>query len=493
MPLEDAHVFLSQLLGTAHSKPAVHTLRSSQDTEGRRRVGVFVADQLVGHLSDDVDGGLLATVQACELNGAVARARGDLTASLDQPGRVTVRVSLADSEYLLCDPPAEAQTAGAPLSTPALDEAAAPEASSGWTDDYPEWPAPRPKPTTIAQPVVYVQTVTPALAPALAPAAPGPAALITEPLGPTGLATRTQAVRQAPQAGWLGSTVQSAQGAPGPTAAGGTATSAGAGTASGLAASAGAGTAATHQSPSWQDLAERASGPGAPDDAVVAAWSTSPPFAPRARPTVQALPASSSKSARTLILSALVVLVVAASAFMTWKVMFAPKTYTDETQGYSFSYPHGWDVLSNGSVPVGVSSLSGTSGPMNLAMAGHGLDSEHPNDVALVEVAWQNTTTAIGAPQLMAELETYYATAQAQGVLRVDEPLSVATLSGLDGFRVGLTLDVQGRSVTSTCYFLIDDAGFYVLLSASTPGLLSESQKAFDRFFDTFKPGDIKK
>jgi hypothetical protein len=99
--LASADMYLMRLLGAEAARRAVVYLRVTQDDVGAERVSVFVGSQQVGRLPATVDQGLTATVKACAAHGAVARARGTMTASWDQPGRVKVKVDLADPEHLL--------------------------------------------------------------------------------------------------------------------------------------------------------------------------------------------------------------------------------------------------------------------------------------------------------------------------------------------------------------------------------------------------------
>lgn len=233
-PFASTNTCLARLLGSEPAKRAVFYLRSMQDEQGRQRIAVFVGSQHVGYLPQETDEMVLTTIRACEIHGAVARARGSLTASWQQPGRVLVKVDLAEPEYLLSNSAqsaaAQVVTTGEPMDKPeepedsqdvylpavaeqagentadailssSLEDAAAlmdlPEGvqasparkmassdlessssdglSAGWTEDYPEWPPPKPKPTVTAQPPTPDQ---PTIAPQ--PAAPPPSTADTE-------------------------------------------------------------------------------------------------------------------------------------------------------------------------------------------------------------------------------------------------------------------------------------------------------------------------
>jgi hypothetical protein len=312
VPLEGADEFLISLLGEAPSTPAVPYLRSAKNVQGRECIGVFIGSQHVGYLSEDTDATLLATIQACELNGAVARARGNLIASWDCPGQVRVKVSLADSDHLFSAATSEtpSPSAVAPALAASLEDEAAfgvsPGAASpghsasaplpaGHTEDYPDWPPLKPKTSAATEP--------------LAPLASTPD---TEEAGtstPSTWMSGTSIPARSPQSGWLGSTGQSAQ----PSAS----TPMGTGGASALAEW----TAAPGQNSSSQGQAEHRTGSGSPEEDIVSAWTSSPP---RAQPVVPSKPASSSSGgSKTWILAALVVVVLLAAALLVWKLVFA--------------------------------------------------------------------------------------------------------------------------------------------------------------------------
>jgi hypothetical protein len=563
--LDGADPFLARLLGAAPSLPACPFLRTVQDPDGQQAVGVFIGSRHVGYLPRPVDEGLLATLQACEMNEAVARARGYLIASWDCPGKVKIRISLADAEHLLRRPEAEPEVqpvtvlesdmgertstnrATSTLSASIEDstafalssEAAGPSSpfehtpdfaqstftskdpagsalSAGWTGDYPDWPPPRSdsaastelstptgspvpaEPLAPVDPTLDDERAVPLSAPAgsfFAPAAPRQAPDVPQPepsaqQAPSDVSTeallstrsawvgREPGQTRTPQSGWLGSTtVKSPQG---PSTDAMDTDSVGTATPAGPVGPAGPG-----------GLVDAAAGPS-PDEEIVAAWTSTPPTPQPAATPTPIKPRAKSRGIKTWLFSALAVVLLLAVALVVWKFVFAPKTYADQDYGYSFSYPNRWDLVDDVSMQGAFGNLADSSGVLNLAMAGHGFDSNHPNDVALIEVARIEADTPIQASQLLVEMQTYYAQAQRSGILQVEEPVASATLAGLDGCRVKLTVPTNGYSLTGTCYFLTEGTGVYVLLAGATPGLWSESQKAFDAFFDTFKPGGTK-
>jgi hypothetical protein len=143
--VEGADHFLSIILGGTPAKPAVPTLRVVKDSEGDSLVALYVGSRHVGCLPRTVDRELLSTLQACDHYGAVTRARGKLIARWDAPGRVMVKVSLAEPGQLLTKPQdsppnmspethrawAEAMPQSLSLSQPGWLGSAAQEASRG--------------------------------------------------------------------------------------------------------------------------------------------------------------------------------------------------------------------------------------------------------------------------------------------------------------------------------------------------------------------------
>jgi hypothetical protein len=243
--LDAAGMSLVRLLGGASLRPAVPFLRTMPDSAGQQCVAVFIGSQHVGYLPQPVNAGLLATVQACEMNGAVARAKGNLVAAWDCPGKVRVKVSLADAEHLLHRPEPESPAVtdsttfelpaclddspafGAPsviIELPAvledvpqvaqvsraLEDAAAPPQSAGWTDDYPDWPPPKPKSAMPVRSLAETSSMeSVGQAPTTEPSAI-PTAWMALSNG-TGWLAGASATAQTPEPGWLISSARAPQ------------------------------------------------------------------------------------------------------------------------------------------------------------------------------------------------------------------------------------------------------------------------------------------
>jgi hypothetical protein len=238
--LDDADMSLVRLLGGASLRPAVPFLRTMHDAEGQQCVAVFIGSQHVGYLPQPVSAGLLATVQACEMNGAVARAKGNLVAAFDCPGKVRVKVSLADAEHLLHRAESEAHThahsqtqaqtqtvvtleaslqkppaaASATFDLPAcLEGAAVPPLSAGWDEDYPDWPPLKPNSVMPVRPLAETSSMDPAGRTPIeeAPASPNSWMPVST---HSGWAAVAPAPEQDPQPGWLVSGGRSSQSLP---------------------------------------------------------------------------------------------------------------------------------------------------------------------------------------------------------------------------------------------------------------------------------------
>jgi hypothetical protein len=503
VPLEGADAFLVRLLGAAPARPAVTYLRSAQTAEGKPCVGVFIGNRHVGYLALETSESLRDTVKACEMNGSVARARGNLIASWDCPGQVKVKVSLADAEHLLCAPEPEPQEQRATNPAVAVD-ATAPPLSAGYTEDYPDWPPP--KPTTEAPapagsffapaaPAEEAPSIEPALAPPrpatagsfFAPAAPQPAVAASEaPTNPPPQAPAathsaslggTPVSSQTPQSGWLSSSVKSAQGS--------TASATGAGAALGGA------TTSLEQDQSWQSLAERRNTQSSPEEEVIAAWTSSPA---RAQPTAPSIPRSTSGRTKTWILSALLVVVLVAAAVLVWKLVFAPKTYTDPDYGYSFSYPGRWEFIDQtGMREAGIAgTLVSSDLVLNVGMAGHG-DTFSLSDFAAVSVTVFDAKLFGDPSQLGSALQGIYSqTAAAAEGYAILQPVTPASVGGLNGYRTTLSYGSGSDPGTVTYCFLLDTRFAYVLSVMATPSTWPTTQKTFDKFFESFEPGAAK-
>jgi hypothetical protein len=482
-PVTGADDFLSRLLGGASDKPAVPTLRVVKNDAGRPFVAVFVGGKHVGFLSQAVDEELIATLEACDLNGAVARARGHLIASWDTPGRVNVRVSLAESDRLLSGPAARQPDESAPSHQSAPlgqsvspSDSAQPQSSAGCAqDDWPEWPSPKPQPA----PTQPVQPSQPAQSPQPVVAAQSPQPVQSmQALLPTRSAWlgATPQPAQAAQAGWLGGSARLAQTAQ-PAAAVATGTT----------------SADLGQSDPWDGGRERL---GNSEEQWATGWT---PGASVTRTTPQAKPTGMSSRTKAWLISALVVAVLATAGFLVWKTQFANKAYTDPEYGYSFSYPAGWEeaVDANSALTSGAIAAGGRS-PADSVVVGN-INEQNSKEIAGAFVAVYETGIAVDE-LMMSYFMEYSETMLAQLVnqnsavsVGIVEPLTETTVGGLSGYKFTISIDAYGVSALATYNILLDRSRIYVLGGMATAANWDDSQKAFDAFIDSFKPGDIQR
>ncbi len=517
-PLEGADQFLTRLLGAAPSRPAVPYLRVVQSSEGQQCVGVFIGAEHVGYLQP-TDPEVLATVKACELNGAVARARGNLTASWEHPGKVNVRVNLADPEYLLCEPelqeqdltdvplasvdegpadegPVDEGLVDASFATPeiwtAIESAAEPALTAGLDQDYPEWPPPKAKslaptpPAAASEPTVAdepLQSVEPDPMTPQAPTGVSPQAL---------LSTRSAwmggpPAQPAGQTGWLGSAAKPTQS---PSLGTVTSTPLG-GASSGLAGATSASGAAPSETRSWQDMAETTGGAArTPDEEIIAAWTSSRPATQTVTSVTPVKSPRASGTSKTWLLSALAVVVLVAAAFLVWKFVFAPKTYTDDQYGYSFTYPGRWDTADDGEMPVGTPpEFADVMLFLDASLAGYGED--FSDDFAAVGVFLFDLKIAMSAADLQAGWEMGFAQAvqESGGTYSLLEPMTSVAMASLQGVKVTVRFPAGLTSVDVEYRFLVDGTRLYELVVMTPTDSWGDRQKAFDAFFNSFKPG----
>jgi hypothetical protein len=533
--------FLSRLLGAASSKPVAPSLRLVDNAPGQRSVGVFIGTRQVGFLAQADDQDLIATLRACQLNGAVARARGSLLASLEDPGKITVKVNLADTDRLLGDPEgglAGDVSAGPPPGTttrPAiepvaghtyqledgpLENTAAPELSAGYTEDYPDWPPQNPKAAAaeslgtggFARPAPDITSEAPA----------NLEARTSRPSPETLLSTRSAWMgavpvpAQAPQAGWLTSsrpieqapqteqtgtfpegaqqTAAAQAGWPGMSEQGGTEVQ----TTGTQGQTLGVGIAASGMAPppssgseSWQDYAESAGVSGEPP---VTGWTTGASVTPSAS---KAAPTGMSNKTKAWIASILVVAVLAGAGFALWKTFLASKTYTDPEYGYSFSYPGRWDFENDFGQFFPIDGMPGMGVTLDAAMAGRGddysLDDFEAVGVCVFDMSGLGTMGLGPAPdwslfavQMQQEFDQ---TAMMDPTLAIVEPFAVTSVGGAQGCEATMTIDVGFASITMTYCLLLDGEMGYVLMAMASTSNWESSQKTFDRFFASFKPG----
>ena len=519
--LPDAYPLLLRALGGEPELRTVLELRSLHDDEGRERVAVCVGTEKVGYLPVDIDTGLLATVKACELNEAVARAQGSLLVSWDEPGKVTMKVDLADSDRLLSDSEAEPKDDRGgqdpvPTAAPAApDNTGAPTLSAGYTEDYPEWPPRKPKPVVTDRPPLTEQqplasqpaTGDEPLPPPdqaidsnamsgaqsagakVPPGAPVDKPLFGQASSPSKdalLATRSAwtgalaGQSEASQADWLGSKASPAARSSAPSAQ-----SPLLGTASKV--------APTSTAPKSQDSLPKSqtdtgsAGSCDLDSEIVAAWMSSGPCV---QSTPQPPDATKPRINTNWVIPTVVAVLAIAIGLLVWKFVFAPKTYTDSEYGYSFSYPGRWEILADSSMLSQFAyMLEGQEMP-SMVLIGDGLDSNGADEVAMLAVARGEATGYVDESQIATQLRSQFDEAELSGLgFSMIEPVYPTTVGGLDGWKMTMSVGIGFYSMTMSYCLLLDGDTVYVLMAAATGEAWNDNHKAFDRFFDSFEPG----
>jgi len=497
-PVDGADQFLAQLLGAAPSRPAIPTLRLVDDPAGARCVGVFIGSTHIGYLLNDIDEALVATLQACDHHGAVARARATVTAAWEDPEMAVLTVDLADSDRLLTDagpasPPPDApeveRRAEPPSSAMAesagvVGDDSAPGLAAGYTEYYPDWP-PRKSQASPA----FETARAPAGPPTPAESSAQAEASLAEPVEP----------EMAPQTGWLATAPQqptAAQPEPSmpPAATGQTSPPRATGWLGGQQPAPGTegaamGTASTPpaQGESWQDHADR---PRDPESQFVTGWTAG---AAQAQTVPEIKPAGVSDTTKAWLVGVLAFVVMATAGFLVWKTQFASKTYTDDQYGYSFSYPGRWEFEDESGMPpfASLATFGADDVILDFAAAGHG---DSPEDIAALGVCLFDPSSLLVDPsRLQAELETNLALAASQDPsLAIVEPVYAATLGGVPGYRFTISATSMGNSVMVTYCLLVDEDLLYVLLGIAPESSWSDNSKAFEDFFRSFKPATVK-
>ncbi len=224
------------------------------------------------------------------------------------------------------------------------------------------------------------------------------------------------------------------------------------------------------------------------DSEIVAAWtsSTSP-----TQEVPQTLPPERRHRNANWVLPTVGVLVLVFAAFLVWKFVFAPKTYTDSEYGYSFSYPARWELIADSSMFAQFAYLAEGQQMPSMALAGKGFDSDSPDEAAMVAVARAELPADVDRSQFAADMKSGVTDDQiaSSGVgFSIVEPVYATTIGGLDGWRMTMSIGIGFYSMTMTYCVLLDDRTAYVLIAAATGDTWDDNQKNFDRFFRSFRP-----
>jgi hypothetical protein len=197
-----------------------------------------------------------------------------------------------------------------------------------------------------------------------------------------------------------------------------------------------------------------------------------------------------SDRAKAYLVGVLAAVVLITAGFLVWKTMFASKTYTDDQYGYSFSYPGRWEFLDESDMFsfTDLANFGADGMIVDLAAAGHGDSLEN---TAMVGVCvFDVGSLYLDASRLQVDLETNLALAASQGYpIAVVEPVQAEVFGGVPGCRFAISATSMGVSVTITYGALIDGDLLYVLMGVAPESNWSDSQKTFENFFKSFKPG----
>ena len=204
-----------------------------------------------------------------------------------------------------------------------------------------------------------------------------------------------------------------------------------------------------------------------------------------------------SSNAKAWIAGVLVVAVLAGAGFALWKTFWASKTYEDPEYGYSFSYPGGWDKMDLTS-EIASAALVATEDipPMDAVVVGDIGDSMYmPEEFSVAVVGMFDTGVIVDDARISAVMqETQWELAQMPNLgygmsIAVIEPPTQATVAGLNGYTMTISMDAGGMSMLATYCFLFDGSVMYLLGGMCDGDAWAKFQKTFDSLVSSFKPG----
>ena len=280
-----------------------------------------------------------------------------------------------------------------------------------------------------------------------------------------------------PQPGWLGYSSRTADRSSGPEAKAGTSTSTGFGAAGFLTSGKDGQSRARNNS---RDL----------DSEIADAWRSSKPSS---RPDTEPRPVERARRRRgggSWVMWMVALLILGAIAFLVWKFVFGPATFTDPEHGYSFSHPGRWKVIEDGPMASQFEYLTGIVQMPDLVTVGKDLDSDDPDQAALVAVARSEVRSSVDGSMIATQIQRDLYLASNSGIsLSVIDPAHPITVGGLNAWTTTVSTSVGGHSVTVTYCALLDGSTAYVLMAAATSDAWAENRETFDRFFNSFDPG----
>ena len=126
----------------------------------------------------------------------------------------------------------------------------------------------------------------------------------------------------------------------------------------------------------------------------------------------------------------------------------------------------------------------------SMVMIGKGMDSTYTDEVAMLAVARAEALDYVDKSQIPAQLQAEFDEASVSGFgVTVTEPVTPASIGGLEGWKMTVSMGVGTYSMTMSYCLLLDNDIVYVLMAAATGDAWDDNRKAFDRFFDSFDPG----
>ena len=362
--------------------------------------------------------------------------------------------------------------------------------SAGYVEDYPEWSPLKPIPPVTEDrpsssgppggPVAFPPTAEPGTRGA--PAEPGPTSESTPSLDAY-LGTRSAWTpdmtnqSQHSQPGWLGYSARAAD------------------TSSDLSADTRSSESVRLDTAGFLTSGKagliRASGGGGDIDSEIAeAWRSS---APSTRKEPEAPPAKRSRRRRSSgswVLPTVALLIIGGIAFLVWKFVFGPTTFTDPEYGYSFSHPGRWKVVDGEPIPPQFEYLVDAGRMPDQVIVGKGLDSEDPGDAAMMAVASGEVRGSTDAQSIAIQIQRdLYLGASPGTSLSVLDPTRATSVGGLSAWTTTVSLATASDSITVTYYVLLDGSIGHTLIAAATNDAWGDNRAAFDHFFDSFEPG----
>ena len=183
-------------------------------------------------------------------------------------------------------------------------------------------------------------------------------------------------------------------------------------------------------------------------------------------------------------------LILGGIAFLVWKFVFGPSTFTHPEYGYSFSHPGRWGQVVDDPLPSQFEYLTKVARMPDLVAFGTGLDSDDPNKAAMMAVAGGEVLPSMDGYGIATQIQRDLYLASSYGIsLSVIEPVRATTVGGLSAWRTTLSAETRSNTITVAYCVVVDGGNAYVLIAAGAGDAWAHNGEAFDRFFDSFEPG----